>query len=141
MQPSLDIAGINGQEGESMDLALIIVALIAFVGLQLWLQHQRRMMIHKERLAAIEKGIELPQVEEEAKRSNWNVQRFLLLAGLCWISIGIGLYVVIGALLDQKGPENHLPFPPGFQWVGVGPFAIGISHLIVYLVGKSKGKG
>jgi hypothetical protein len=121
-----------------MAFAIIVVALIAFLGLRLWLQHQRRVILHKERLAAIEKGVEMPPVEEEVKRSNRNVQRFLLLAGLIWVSVGIGLYVVIDALLKQKTPENHLPFTPGFQWVGVGPAAIGISHLIVYFVSRNK---
>ena len=121
-----------------MEIAIIIVALIAFLGLRLWLQHQRRIIIHKERIAAIEKGVELPPVEEEIKHSNWNIQRFLLLAGLIWISIGVGLYVVIDALLTQRTPENHLPFTPGFQWIGVGPAAIGISHLIVYFISRNK---
>jgi len=142
LQPVGTAASINGQIGEErkMAFAIIVVALVAFLGLHQWLQHHRRIIIHRERLAAIEKGIELPSVEAEVKRSSWNVQRFLLLAGLTWISIGIGLYVVIDALLTQKTPENHIPFTPGFQWIGVGPLAIGISHLIVYFVGRHKGE-
>ena len=117
-----------------MEVAIVIVAFIAFVGFRQWLQHQRRMMIHQERLAAIEKGVELPPLEQEVKRSNWNVQRILLLAGLIWISLGVGAFVTLTALLiDPK-----LGIPQGLPLVGVAPVAIGLSHLIVYAVGRKK---
>lgn len=118
-----------------MEIVTVIVALIAFVGFRQWLRHQRRAMIHRERLAAIEKGVELPPLEQEVRRSNWNVQRILLLAGLVWISLGIGLFVVLSALLAH--PE-FTDLPQGFQWVGVAPVLIGCSHLMVYLVGRKK---
>ena len=41
-------------------LGLVIVALIGFAAFNLWLRQQRRLMAHRERLAALEKGIELP---------------------------------------------------------------------------------
>lgn len=119
-----------------MEVAIVIVALIAFVAFRQWLQHHRRMMIHRERLEAIEKGVELPPLEQEVKRSGWNVQRTLLLAGLTWISLGIGLFVVLSALLAH--PEGSSELPQGVQWLGIAPVLIGLSHLIVYLVGKKK---
>src|SRR5260370_23184723 len=114
-----------------MELAIVIVALIVFVGFRQWLKHQRRMMIHRDRLSAIEKGVELPPLEQEVRRSNWNVQRILLLAGLIWISLGIGLFVVFNALLAH--PERLTDLRQGFQWIGIAPVMIGFSHLIVYL--------
>lgn len=66
------------------------------------------------------------------------MQRVLLLAGLVWISLGIGVFAWIDAMLVFKPSDLRIPFPPGFQYVGVGPVAIGISHLIVYFLGKSK---
>jgi hypothetical protein len=119
-----------------MEVAIVIVALIAFAGFRLWLKHQRRVMIHRERLAAIEKGVELPPLEQEVRRSNWNVQRILLLAGLVWISLGIGVSVVFSALLAH--PQGLTGLPQGIQWVGIAPVMIGLSHLIVYLVGRKK---
>jgi hypothetical protein len=119
-----------------MEISIVIVALIAFAGFRLWLKHQRRVMIHRERLAAIEKGVELPPLEQEVRRSNWNVQRILLLAGLIWISLGIGLFVVFNALLAH--PQGVADLPQGIQWVGIAPAMIGLSHLMVYLVGRKK---
>jgi hypothetical protein len=119
-----------------MEIAIVVIACIAFVGFRQWLQHQRRVMIHRERLAAVEKGVALPPLELEVRRSNWNVQRILLLAGLTWISLGIGVFVLLSALLAH--PEGLPDLRQGFQWIGVAPVMIGISHLIVYLVGKKK---
>ncbi|HUJ31357.1 MAG TPA: hypothetical protein VLY23_08765 [Candidatus Acidoferrum sp.] len=121
-----------------MEVAIVIVALIAFAGFRQWLQHDRRLMVHRERLAALEKGAELPPLEQEIQRGKWNVQRILLLAGLVWISVGVGLYVCMSAILAYKPADANVPFPPGLQYVAVGPIAIGISHLIVYFIGKHK---
>jgi hypothetical protein len=120
-----------------MKLAIVIVAIIAYIGFREWLRHNRRAMIHKERLVAIEKGIELPSLEQEARRSATNVQRVLLLAGLIWISLGIGVYVTLAALLTSSA-NTHLEIPPGIQWVGLAPVAIGLSHLVVYVVEKKR---
>lgn len=117
-----------------MEIVIVIVALIAFAGFRQWLKQQRRAMIHRERLAAIEKGVEIPPLEQEVRRSNWNVQRILLLAGLIWTSLGIGSFVVLKALLAH--PEGLTDLHQGFQWIGIGPLLIGFSHLIVYLVGR-----
>ena len=118
-----------------METAIVIVAFIAFVGFRQWLQHQRRTMIHQERIAAIEKGVELPPLEQEVKQSNWNVQRLLLLAGLVWISLGVGAFVTLVALL---GHSPELRIPEGIEFVALAPVGIGLSHLIVYAVGRKK---
>lgn len=118
-----------------MEVAIVTVALIAFIGFRQWLQHDRRVMMHRERLAAIEKGTPLPEVDREVARSAWNAQRVLLLAGLSWISVGIGAFIVLNAViyaLPRSGP------PQGVQWIGVPLVGIGISHLVVYWVGRGK---
>jgi len=107
-------------------------------------------MIHRERLAALEKGVEPPPlVEEEIQRTSWNVQRLILLAGLCWISVGIALF---GAINELSGQTLQLPWGsgnatgqpifldlhirPGMRWLAFAPIGIGISHLIVYFTGR-----
>ena len=120
-----------------MEVALVIVAVIAYLGFREWLRHQRRALIHQERLAAVAKGVEVPPLEHEVHRRAWNVQRILLLAGLIWMSLGAAAYVTLSAVIAS--PANaKLEIPPGIQWIGLAPAAIGLSHLIVYLVGKSK---
>jgi hypothetical protein len=122
------------RKGEHMGTAIVIVAFIAFVGFRQWLQHQRRMMIHRERLAAMEKGVELAPLEPEVRPSNWNVQRILLLAGLIWISLGVGAFFTLTALIANP----KVGIPEGTQFVSIAPVAIGLSHLIVYAVGRKK---
>ena len=132
--------------GATGGLALVIIALIAFVAFQQWLRHHRRIIIHRERLAAIEKGIELPQLEQEVQHRSWDVQRLLLLAGLVWISIGIATTTVLSNILSHSsGPSSTgwnltEDIPQGLEWIGIAPIGIGISHLIVYFAGRNKGR-
>ena len=114
-----------------METVLAFAAILAYMGFRHWLRHSRRMMIHRERLAAIEKGVELPPMEQEVKRNTWNIQRIILLAGLIWISIGVAAFVTLNMVTTKE-------IPPGIQWVAIAPVGIGLSHLLVYLVGKKK---
>ena len=118
---------------EGMAIALVVIAIIGFFAFRQWMQHDRRTMVHRERLAAIEKGVALPGLEQEVHRSAWNVQRIILLMGLIWISLGIGAFVTLRAM-DGRLPDA----PPGLQYIGIAPICIGISHLIVYFVGSRR---
>jgi hypothetical protein len=134
-------------------LGLGFVVAIALLGiayiLQIWVRYQRRLMIHRERLAAIEKGLELPPVEQEIRRTSWNVQRLLLLAGLIWISLGVGVFPLLIRLggqsitipwgYDQAGPVwAKVPVPMGLEWIGLAIVGIGVSHLITFVVGRRR---
>ena len=114
--------------------ALMMMSIVAFLAFAMWLRQQRRMMIHRERIAALEKGVDLPPIEMETQRTSWNVQRLLLLAGLVWISIGTGFYMVFSEML-RNPTEATRDVPHGIQYVGYGLIGIGVSHLIAYAVG------
>src|SRR5215218_5826693 len=118
---------------------LALAVMLGFVAYVQWLRQQRRMMIHRERIVALEKGVELPPLVQEVQRTSWNVQRLLLLAGLVWISIGIGCYLVFSEMLRHT-TEATRDVPPGIQYVGYGLIGIGISHLIAFASGLSKGE-
>ena len=120
-----------------MEIVIVIVAAIGYIAFRNGLQFRRREMIHRERLAAIEKGVDLPPVEQEVRRSGLNVQRFLLLAGMAWVSLGVGAFVVLSALLAHPAGIAE-GIPPGMQWIGLAPACIGLSHVIVYLIGRKK---
>ena len=120
-----------------MEVAIVMVAAIGYLAFRQWLQFNRRAMIHRERLAAIEKGVDLPPLEQEVRRSSWNVQRILLLSALIWVSLGVGTYVTLAALFAHPSPLTQ-EIPQGLQWVGVAPVGIGLSHLVVYLAGKRR---
>jgi len=116
---------------------LALAFVLAFVGFAMWLRQQRRIMIHRERLASIEKGLDLPPVEQEATRISINVQRLLLLFGLVWISIGVGFFLVFSTMLSHP-TELTRDVPYGIQYVGVGMIGIGLSHLVAYVAGRNQ---
>lgn len=120
-----------------MEVAIVMVAGIGYLAFRHWLQLNRRTLIHRERLAAIEKGVDLPPLEQEVRRSSWNIQRILLLAGLVWVSLGVGTFVTLSAMLAHPTPITQ-GIPEGMQWISVAPTCIGLSHLIVYLIGKTR---
>jgi hypothetical protein len=122
---------------EAFAPALALAFVLMFVGFGQWLRQQRRNMIHRERLAALEKGVELPPVEQEATRISFNVQRLLVLFGLVWISIGIGFFLVFSTMLSHP-TEFTRDVPYGIQYVGVGMIGIGLSHLIAYVAGRNQ---
>ena len=121
-----------------MEIA-IVIAVVCYIGFRFAMQISKRNMVHRERMAAIEKGIELPPMDAEVKRNGLTVQRILLLAGLVWLSLGIGAFVTLSALLAHQ-TEVTAGLPSGMQWIGLAPALIGLSHLIVFLVGRSKEK-
>ena len=120
-----------------MEVTIVIVAVIAFLAFCQWLQHNRRAMIHSERLAAIEKGVDLPPLDQEVRRSNWSVQRILLLAGLVWISLGVGAFATLSQMIAHPTPVTQ-KIPQGMELIGLAPVCIGLSHLIVYLIGRKQ---
>ena len=122
---------------ENFSVALVFIALIGFAAFQQYLRHHRRIMVHRERLAAVEKGIELPPLDQEVRRSSVNVSRILLFDGLIWVSVGIGAYEVLSALLAHPSPMTA-EIPEGIQWIGIAPVGIGLSHLIVYALGRKR---
>jgi hypothetical protein len=121
-----------------METAIVIVALIVFVAFRQYLSHHRRIMIHRERLTAIEKGVTLPPVEQEVRRSNVNVQRILLLSGLIWIALGIAAFVTLYAVQNSGASKFDDDLPRGIQYIAIAPVGIGIAHLIVLLIGRNK---
>jgi hypothetical protein len=116
-----------------MEVMAFIICVTVFVLSRQWIQHHRRVLLHKERVAAIEKGIALPTAEQEARRTTWNVQRFLLLAGQIWIVLGIATFIVLTAVLSIPS-ETTRDVPRGIQYIGIAPVGIGLAHLITYWV-------
>jgi len=114
---------------EAMALLIPILSVtVSFGALIVWIvvAHRRRMREvdcrHQERMAAIEKGLELPpdavpQPAQMPPRSRY------LLRGLIWF--GIGLAITFGGRDWLRGQMG------GAGWIAV---AIGAAYLIFYLV-------
>ncbi len=122
--------------------AVVILGIIGYISLRQWLRHDKRRMIHRERLAALEAGKELPAVEQESSQSSWNVQRFLLVFGISWIAIGVGGGLTFYVILRQASPEWLRQLPPaGTEVAALIPVGIGLAHLIAFWAGERHDRG
>jgi hypothetical protein len=117
MQPDLLLAGFKGVRKGFLEnwvmnvfwIPIVAITLsLGFAMLGLWTDHQRRSQklehLHRERMAAIEKGIPLPQNPEadrpDDKKAN---PARMLRSGVLLLSLGIVLYFAIDAAGGREG--------------------------------------
>lgn len=100
----------------------IIVAIVAIVT-----SHrekiQRTELRHKERLAAIEKGLELPAELEDSDETGKRSRSGSLRSGLIGLAVGIVLYFALGQLAGER-----------IALFGLIPAAVGLANLIFYFI-------
>jgi hypothetical protein len=111
-----------------------IVAIVIVVGIPLSLpivalaldyRKRRRFMElhHAERMAAIERGMELPAISRELLEGTRNRRRTTsLLPGLIWFFIGVGILIAMQSISDEEA------------MIGLVPAGIGLAYLIYYFV-------
>jgi hypothetical protein len=136
---------------EILGVMIPIVAIVLGLGvgmLKLWLDYRKKRDIlqahHAERMAAIEKGIELPPLPpqfygpESAMPATDMLQEHLkgrhaalsyLRSGLMWLLIGIATSVALYANHDHAA------------WWGGVPAAIGLSKLLFYFIANRMNAG
>jgi hypothetical protein len=119
---------------EDLGPVLLIGIILAFIGYRQWLREQRRRMIHRERIAAIEKGVEPPAYPDEPVRDRMNTKRVLFLSGLIWLAVGAGS-MIAGAIILADPAVRAMPDvpPPTMYWMGLVPCLVGLAHLIAYV--------
>lgn len=103
----------------------ISTAIVAIV-----MQSRRRVqefeMRHKERMAAIERGLDVPADPlEPAERPK--THSLYLLRGMVWLGVGIAIAFAGGDLIGEDVAR-----------IGFVPAAVGIAYLIFYFVAKPK---
>ena len=102
-------------------VALVVIWAIAFVAL--YFRNRSRHLRHAERMAAIEKGIDLPP-EPGLGRNAY------LLRGLIWLTVGIGTVIFFLALYFAERDRDELPVAT----LGLIPIGVGIAYLVVYRI-------
>ena len=111
-----------------------ITAIVMGIGigmLSLWLDFRKKREIfelhHKERLAAIEKGMEVPPLPAELFRDHRRrrAPSDSLRRGLVWLLVGIAIFIALGATRRVDA---------GVAYWGLVPAAVGLAHLIFYFV-------
>lgn len=145
----------------------VVVAIGFLVFTSLYFRYRRRELQHKEMLAALEKGISLPELHDEvlAPRSG----RIYLLRGMMWLFSGIAIVVFLSAIalssrrppsmgsqlrrtdelkrlgatdeqlrVAEKEPAGDA-MPGGIALLGLVPIGIGLAYLIYYGVERKNG--
>ena len=105
---------------------LAVVLGLGLGGLTLYFRHMRHRMYHLERMAAMEKNVQLPEnffAEPATRRTTY------LLRGLVFIAIGVGLAAFFIALWFS---EKNDPEVLAVATVGLIPVGVGVSYLVVY---------
>ena len=108
-----------------------IVAIVMSLGIPIIYQildYRRRRDIvnahHKERLAAIERGMELPPLSEAFYSPlDRNKRPRHLLTGMVWLFIGIALFLALGAVAGED-----------VRFFGLIPAGVGLAFLIYYFI-------
>jgi hypothetical protein len=101
-------------------LILIVFGLICVA---LAFRYKKRELQHRERLAALERGIAASELV--AASAPWT-PRVYLLRGLMWLFAGLGLTVFLLGLSVSDGP------PKGAALLGLIPIGVGLAYLITY---------
>jgi Domain of unknown function (DUF6249) len=86
---------------------------------------RRRLMElhHTERMAAIERGMELPPLPRELFEGSRSRRRTTsLLPGLVWFFIGVGILIALQSISDEEA------------MIGLVPAGIGLAYLIYYFM-------
>lgn len=82
---------------------------------------------HKERMAAIERGMDVPPLPDNVFDAVKRPRH--LLVGMVWLFIGIGLTIFLGAITDESG----------VRFLGLIPAGTGLAYLIYYFIeGKNE---
>jgi hypothetical protein len=115
-------------------VAVILGIAVAMLAIYLSYRKRKEMfaLYHQERMAAIEKGVDLPSLPEAMLTDDgrpfrpYHPRRHLL-RGLAWLFVGLGGGVATWATA-------------GLDWAlfGLVPVGIGLAHLIYYFVEGKK---
>jgi len=94
--------------GPEFVITMMVLSAAAIIIWSLVLRYKRQQLRHQERMAAIEKGAELPAEPAEKAPAPWSPRAYLL-RGLVWLFTGIGLSVFLfGISLSVGGRQTTL---------------------------------
>ena len=149
------------------DIIVITVATFVIILASLFLRYRQLQMLHKERLAALEKGITGPIGQALAPRS----PRVYLLRGLMWSFAGTALIIfLLGIAISSSMPETtelmmfraksleqrmHISseearqivekdrrqfgYPLSAALIGLVPVGVGVAYLVFYYTDTRRG--
>src|SRR5437868_10151233 len=92
----LRVSRAEGEPMRGLDVLIFLTIMTVLVVLpSLFMRYKWQTLRHRERMAALEKGAQLPV--EPIENAPWTA-RIYLLRGLIWLFSGIGVVIFVGAL-------------------------------------------
>lgn len=91
--------------------------------------HKRQQLVrlhHIERMAAIERGMEIPPLPIELIDGSARRYRTSLLPGLVWLFVGLAVLIALGSIAEDEA------------LLGLVPMGVGLAYLIYYFVDGRK---
>jgi hypothetical protein len=123
---NVDLGEVIGLVGAIMSLSIPIIYIV---------MRSRRLqkameLVHAQRMAAIERGMELPPASLDfgLHQTRRGKPRTALLPGLMWLFVGLAIFTA--------SMVAHRDAPPIF--VGLIPIGIGLAYLIYYFIEERK---
>lgn len=101
-----------------------IVASVALAMLAIYFRHMRYHMYHRERMAAIEKNLPLP--EDFFELPARPIDSAYLLRGLIWLAVGVGSVIFFVAMALTEGDKELY----AVATLGLIPVGVGIAYLV-----------
>jgi hypothetical protein len=93
-----------GEATHLLLVPLVVGGLLLLILFFLGFRHKRLEMAHRERLAALEKGVPIPSVPETP------MSRVYLLRGMIWLFTGLGLTIFLFGLSRTPGESRRPEF-------------------------------
>jgi hypothetical protein len=126
---------VNVEEVMGILLGMIAVVMtlsipISYIVLRYRRARRAMELLHAERMAAIERGMELPpaSLDIEASQAALGKPRTALLPGLMWLFVGLAI--------TGSGVATEFASAPLF--VGLIPIGIGLAYLLYYFLEERK---
>ena len=128
--------------GENFIFVVVMLVPISIVAITSYFGHKRTEMIHRERMAAIEKGLMPPgqltdPEKEEREEDGAKPAPNYLRRGLFWLCPGLGLVAFSLLFLTEVSAGIRLPI----LGVSIACAGIGAAYLAIYLVEGEKARG
>ena len=101
-----------------------IVASVALAMVAIYFRHMRYHMYHRERMAAIEKNLPLP--EDFFELPARPLDSAYLLRGLIWLAVGIGSVIFFVVMAMMEGDKDVYAVAA----LGLIPIGVGIAYLV-----------
>jgi hypothetical protein len=145
----------------ALTVGFVIVAVTGLVAYFMTLRFRRRELQHKEWMAAIEKGVPLPELD--GLETSMGGSRAYLLKGMVWLACGLTLMLFLSVWTSTGQPPSvetkvreaqqlrelgytdqqirgvvasnqraHPIFPIGLSLIGLVPAGIGVAYLVFH---------